>query len=68
VVAAGGYAAKGIFVVGGKLALGYGGLAPHLNDAVATAFFRDYGFFSSATILGTMWRSRAFWAGSCRSG
>lgn len=52
VVAAGGYAAKGIFVVGGTLALGYGGLAPHLNDAVATAFFRDYGFFRLSDYFG----------------
>jgi len=44
VVAAGGYAAKGTFAVAGELATGFGVMAPHMNDAVAKAFFRDYGF------------------------
>ena len=52
VVAAGGYAAKGIFVVGGKLAMGYGVRAPHMNDALATAFFRDYGFTQVSDYFG----------------
>jgi hypothetical protein len=42
-VAAGGYAAKGLVVVAGELASGRAALAPHVNDAVVTAFFHDYG-------------------------
>ncbi|MBC7368152.1 MAG: sigma-70 family RNA polymerase sigma factor [Undibacterium sp.] len=52
VAAAGGYAAKGTFVVAGELAMGYGGLAPHVNDAVAKAFFCDYGFTQFSDYFG----------------
>ncbi len=53
VVAAGGYAAKGIWVVAGSLAAGKEvALAPHVNDAVASAFFRDYGPFQFLHYVG----------------
>jgi len=43
--AAGGFAAKGIWVVAGQLAAGQVALAPHVNDAVAKAYFADHGLF-----------------------
>jgi RNA polymerase sigma factor (sigma-70 family) len=53
VVAAGGYAAKGIWVVAGSLAAGKEvALAPHVKDAVATAFFRDYSPFQVLRYVG----------------
>ena len=50
--AAGGYAAKGICVAAGNLAAGWVALAPHVNDAAVTAFFRDYGLFQFAHQVG----------------
>ena len=63
VVAAGGYAAKGVFVVGGEMASGVAVLAPHCNDAVATAFFEDYGFFAFAHLVGRLavWSALMGW-------
>lgn len=45
VVAAGGYAAKGIFVAAGTFASGWVGTADHVNDAAAKAFISGQGFY-----------------------
>ena len=52
VVAAGGYAAKGIWVVAGTIASGMVAVAPHVKDEVATGFFHDYAPFQLLHFVG----------------